>query len=259
MIGARSAAPRRARPALAALAVLATVLAGVGSARGTSSLVADVEELAHTYHRDPPRLDRAREALQEVAAASPTVDELIALARVEFLWAEVRATSAADKLAAYDRGRQAAKRAIDQSPRNALAHLWYGVTTGRFGQTRGIMSSLSLLPIVKEEIRIVLEIDPHLTPVYSLAGNLYYEAPRLVGGDLKKAEEMFRTGLEQDPHFTGLRLGLGKTLIRQGRTREGRRELQAVLDEKTPRSVADWTMRDATEARAILAAPADGS
>jgi tetratricopeptide (TPR) repeat protein len=221
--------------------------------------VAELEETARTYHLDPARLDRMRDGLEQVAAGSPTVEDLIALARAEFLWAEVRAQSAQDKLLGYDRGRQAARRAIDQSPRNALAHLWYGVTTGRLGQTRGIFSSLSLLPVVKEEIRIVLELDPRLTPVYSLGGNLYYEVPRMLGGDLTKAEEMFRKGLEQDPHFTGLRLGLGKTLVRQGRVSEGRRELQAVLDEKAPRNLADWTVKDATEARAVLATLPGGS
>src|SRR5262249_15605924 len=143
--------------------------------------------------------------------------------------------------------------------KNALAHLWYGVTSARWGQTRGILKSLSLLAEVKEEIRIVLELDPTLAPAYSLAGNVYYEVPRVLGGDLPKAEEMFRKGLDYDPHFTGLRLGLGKTLIRQGRVAEGRHELQAVLDEKEPRSLADWTVKDSKEARAILAGLANPS
>jgi len=222
-------------------------------AAAPSPLVAELESAANTYHEDPAHLDRLREGLERVGAGTPTVADLIALARVEFLWGDVRASSREAKLAAYDRGRQAAKRAVDQSPKNALAHLWYGVTTARWGQTRGILQSLSLLSEVKEEIRIVLELDPTLAPAYSLAGNVFYEVPRLLGGDLTKAEEMFRKGLQYDPHFTGLRLGLGKTLIRQGRVAEGRRELQAVLDEKEPRSPADWTVKDATEARAILA------
>jgi tetratricopeptide (TPR) repeat protein len=230
-----------------------SLLAATAPARAPSPLVAELEAAAQNYHQDPPRLDRLREGLGRVAAETPTVEDLIALARAEFLWADVRATSSDEKLAAYDRGRQAARRAVDQSPKNALAHLWYAVNTARWGQTRGILNSLSLLPAVKEEIGIVLELDPTLPGAYSLAGNVFYEVPRLLGGDLKKAEEMFRKGLEYDPHFTGLRVGLGKTLIRQGRVAEGRRELQAVLDEKEPRSLADWTVKDAKEARAILA------
>ena len=81
---------------------------------------------------------------------------------------------------------------------------------------------------------------------------MYYEVPRIFGGDLDRAEQMFRQGLTQDPKFTGLRVGLGKTLIRKGRTTEARRELQAVLDETAPTNPADWTLKDAGEARALL-------
>src|SRR2546430_6477417 len=42
--------------------------------------------------------------------------------------------------------------------------------------------------------------------VYALAGNVYYEVPGVFGGDLDRAERMFRRGLEQDPRFTGMRV-----------------------------------------------------
>src|SRR5262245_45878158 len=239
--------------------LLGLSLLAVAASPAQSPLVAELESAANPYHRDPAQLDRLRDGLERVGAGTPTVADLIALARVEFLWGDVRASSREAKLAAYDRGRQAAKRAVAQSPKNALAHPWYGVTTARWGQTRGILQSLSLLSEVKEEIRIVLELDPTLAPAYSLAGNVFYEVPRLLGGDLTKAEEMFRKGLEHDPHFTGLRLGLGKTLIGQCRVAEGRREPRAVLDEKEPRSPADWTVKDAKEARSILAGLSDRS
>jgi hypothetical protein len=61
---------------------------------------------------------------------------------------------------------------------------------------------------------------------------------------------------QADPHvdgrFTGLRVGLARTLIKRGRIPEARRELQAVLDEKTPSNPADWTLKDAPEARRLL-------
>ena len=81
---------------------------------------------------------------------------------------------------------------------------------------------------------------------------MYYEVPGLFGGDLDRAEHMFRKGLTQDPRFTGLRVGLGKTLIRKGRFAEAQRELQAVLDETGPTNPADWTFKDVGETRALL-------
>jgi thioredoxin-like negative regulator of GroEL len=105
---------------------------------------------------------------------------------------------------------------------------------------------------VRQEIQTVLDLDPQFTPVYALAGNVFYEVPPLMGGDLRKAEAMFRTGLAQDPHFTGLRIGLAKTLIKTGRVAEARAELEAVLNEKNPRNMGEWVMKDTKEARPLL-------
>jgi len=55
-----------------------------------------------------------------------------------------------------------------------------------------------------------------------------------------------------DGRFTGLRVGLARTLIKRGRIPEARGELQAVLDEKTPSNPADWTLKDSPEARRLL-------
>ena len=197
-------------------------------------------------------MDSIREELRQVAKDGADAEDLIAFSQVSFIWGDIRATSIEQKLEAYDEGRQAAKRAIELNPKDAVAHFWYGANTARWGETKGIVRSLFLLPAVRHEIQAVLDLDPKFTPVYALAGNVLYEVPPLMGGDLRKAEEMFRKGLEQDPRFTGIRVGLAKTLIKQGRTAEARSELQAVLDEKNPRSMADWVMKDTKAALKLL-------
>jgi tetratricopeptide (TPR) repeat protein len=236
-------------------AMLATLvlLALVGPALAADSpLVAELDEAAQTYHVDPGRLDRVRAGLEKVAAGTPSLTELIAAARVELIWGDVHARTAQEKIDAYDRGRQAARRAVEQSPRDARAHLWYGINTARFGQTRGIMNSLALLGTVKEEMRTALALDPGEPAAYALVGYVNLEVPRLLGGDLARAEEAFRQGLQIDPHYTNLRLGLARVLLRQGRDDAAHRELRTILDEKTPTRVADWTVRDAPQARDLL-------
>jgi hypothetical protein len=141
---------------------------------------------------------------------------------------------------------------MELDPKSAEAHFWFATNTARWGQVNGIVRSIFLLPTVKREIRAILDLDPSFTAVYALAGNVYYEVPRLLGGDLDMAEQMFRKGLTQDSRFTGMRVGLAKTLIKKGRIAEARRELQAVLDEKEPRNLADWTVKDSKKARELL-------
>ena len=217
-----------------------------------SPLVAEVNAFASRYHERLPRIDTVRDELRQVARNGADAEDLIAFAQVCFIWGDIRARTLPQKLEAYEEGRQAAKRAVEMQPGNAGAHFWYGTNTARWGETRGVVQSLFLLPVVRQEIQTVLALDPQYTPVYALAGNVLYAVPPLMGGDLRQAEEMFRQGLAQDPHFTGIRIGLAKTLIKTGRSAEARNELQAVLDEKTPRNMGEWVMKDTKDARELL-------
>lgn len=236
------------RALLAGLALLAAA----GMAWAGSPLVGELKALSTRYHEDPKKVDQLKAALEKAAETDPDVDTLLALAQVCFIYGDVRALTEEEKLAAYDRGRQAAKRAIELAPKSAPAQFWYGTNTGRWGQTKGIMRSLFLLPTVKEAMQTALVLDPGYAPAYALGGSIYYEVPGFAGGDLDRSEAMFRKGLELDPRYTNMRLGLARTLLKKGRTADARRELEAVLREKAPSNPADWTMKDVPQAKALL-------
>jgi tetratricopeptide (TPR) repeat protein len=232
--------------------VLVAVLLGVAVAAAAETPVEAARELVRRYHQDPAALDRARALLESAVAHDSSVETLIMLSYVNFLWADVRATSVDDKLEGYERGRRLGERAVELAPRNPEAHLWYAINTGRWGQTKGIMRSLFLLPTVQREIDTILTLDPRSVRGYSLAGNVYMEVPRLAGGDRARAEAYFKKGLEIDPRFTVLRVDLARLYIGDGRYPEARQELARVIDERTPTLVADWTVKDVPRARALL-------
>ena len=237
-----------------ALAASLALLTAVATAwAGSPPLVGELQALSTRYHENPKKIDQLKAALEKAAEADPDFDTLLALAQVCFIYGDVRATTEEAKLAAYDRGRQAAKRAIELGPKSAPAQFWYGTNTGRWGQTKGVIRSLYLLPTVKEAMQTALALDPGYAPAYALGGNIYYEVPGYAGGDLDRSEVMFRKGLGLDPHYTSMRLGLARTLLKKGRTADARRELEAVLGEKTPTNPADWAMKDVPQAKALLA------
>jgi tetratricopeptide (TPR) repeat protein len=235
-----------------AAAAIVMLLSAAEAAGAQSPLAAEVRALADRYHERSARIDTLRPLVTQAAQADPHVDNLLAVAQIAFLYGDVRALRPEEKLDAYEQGRQAARRAAEIAPRNGRAHFWYATNAGRWGQTKGVMRSLFLLPEVKRGMETALELDPRFPPAYVLAGTVYYEVPGLFGGDLEKSERLFRTGLEVDGRFTGLRVGLARTLIKRGRIPEARRELQAVLDEKAPSNPADWTLKDSPEARRLL-------
>lgn len=232
----------------AALALLATAL----PAWAQSPLVAELRVWATRYHENPQKIDELRAALEQAAQTDARLDTLLALSQACFIYGDVRAKTPEEKLDAYDRGRQIAKRAVELAPKSAAARFWFGANTGRWGQTKGVMRSLFLLPTVKDAMEAALELDPAYAPAYGLGGNIYYEVPGFVGGDLDRSEAMFRKGLALDPHYTSLRVGLARTLLKKGRAAEARREALAVLEEKAPSNPADWTVKDVPQAKALL-------
>ncbi|HTU03522.1 MAG TPA: tetratricopeptide repeat protein, partial [Candidatus Sulfotelmatobacter sp.] len=59
-------------------------------------------------------------------------------------------------------------------------------------------------------------------------------------------------GLSLQPNFTAMRVGLAKTLIKQGRPVEAAQELRRVLREREPENPADWAMQDRPQASRLL-------
>jgi tetratricopeptide (TPR) repeat protein len=245
-----SPGPSLGRAGLTGLAVLLTL--ATGAARAESPLVGELEALVNRYHENFGRIDTIRDELERAVREDPVARNYLALARAHVLWGDVRATTTEQKLAAYAAGREAARRATELAPRDALAHVLYGVSTARWGQAKGILRSLTLLPDVRASTRRSLELDPGLAVAHALAGYVDFEVPALFGGSLERAEEAFRTGLRLDPRFTAMRVGLARVLVRQERLAEARRELEAVLAEKAPTSLADWTVKDRPRAEKLL-------
>jgi tetratricopeptide (TPR) repeat protein len=233
------------------LALVAVILAA-GSPAGAQTPVEAARALVARYHEDPAALDRARDLLDAALAQDRKVETMAMLSYVQFLIGDVRATTAEAKLAAYDRGREIGQRAAELAPKSVDAHLWYAINTARWGETKGVLRSLFLLPTIRRELDTLLELDPRSVRAHILAGNVLLEVPGFAGGDRAKAEEHFKKALEIDPRFTNARVDLARVYIADARYADARRELQRVVDETRPSVIADWTVKDAPRARKLL-------
>jgi tetratricopeptide (TPR) repeat protein len=233
------------------LFVVALVLAAAPAAWAETPVEA-ARALVARYHEDRAGLDRARDLLDAALAKDRQVGTMVMLSYVQFLVGDVRAVTPEDKLAAYDRGREIGRRAVELAPKSHDAHLWYAINTARWGETKGVLRSLFLLPTIREELTILLGLDPRSVRAHTLAGNVLLEVPGFAGGDRAKAEEHFKKALEVDPRFTNARVDLARVYIADARYADARRELQKVVAETKPTVVADWTVKDAPRARKLL-------
>lgn len=243
----------RVRPMRALLVSLFLLVPALSQAQ---SPIGEAKALIANYHADLSRLDRARDLMEKFLKTDPQVEGMILLSRIHFIWGEVRAKNDAEKLEAYERGRQVGTRAVELAPRNADAHFWYASNAGRFGQTKGVLRSLFLLPTIREELEIIFELNSKHLGAHALAGNVELALP---WGDPEKAEGYFRKGLKLNPHYTVLRVDLARLLIKRGKYAEARKELRRVLNEKEPYNLADWTVRDTKRARELLESIKDKS
>src|SRR6266478_2408695 len=190
-----------------ALAVALAVMATVIPARAESPLVTELRAFSTRYHENLPHIDELRAALEKAAQSDPRPEIFLALSEACFMYGDVRARTTEEKLEAYDRGRQAAQRAIELAPKSAAARFWYGTNAGRWGQTKGVLRSLFLLPAVKEAMQTALELDPSFAPAYALGGTIYHDLPAFAAGRLARSAAGSRRWLELAAHYTSISRG----------------------------------------------------
>jgi len=234
------------------LVALALILPLV-TAAAAQDVLADARTLLASWHEDQARIDRARALLESAAATRATPETLVELSRAWFLTGDMRSRSDAEKLAAYDQGREAARRAVAAAPNDDMAHLWLGLNTGRYAETRGYTAGLKMLSSIREASDTALKLNPKNVDALILSGGIYANVPRLMGGDRSKAEALFKRALELDPHKTSGRIELAELYIDTRRWADARRELQQVLDEGRPTDLPRWTVSEVPRARKLLA------
>ena len=243
------------RPRIGAVAaLLLALLAALAVPVGAQDAVAAARALLAAWHEDPARIDRARALLEAAAAgADPAPETLIELSSVWFLAGEFRAGGEPGRIAAYERGAEAARRAVAASSRSDRAHFMLAINYGRLAEIRGVMRAVTLVGTIREESATVLRLNPSNVEGLILAGSLAAEMPALLGGDRVKAEALFKRALELDPHRTGGRLELARLYLAGRRWPEAQRELQSVVDEPAATDIPRWTVGERPRARALLA------
>jgi tetratricopeptide (TPR) repeat protein len=193
------------------------------------------------YYEDSINLDRSIEILNDVLKKAPkNLEALVLISRVWLTYGYAKAPNDNEKLRVFKNGIKMAKKAVELAPDDPDAHFFYVANLGSWGETRGVVKSLFLLPEIKKELRLILKLDPDHVYALGMNGLLYYKIPEFMGGDLRLSEIYLRRAIRLDPHLTVLKIHLAKTLLKQNRDNEAKEILEEVIEEKDPTVYADW-------------------
>lgn len=193
------------------------------------------------YHRDPSKIDETIKLLEEKLAREPdNVDALLLLSRTWLTYGYVKARSKEELIRVFQNGASAGEKAIELEPDNPDAHFFYVANLASLGDAKGLFNSLFMLPEVRRELDLILELDPNHENGLAMQGALFYYLPGILGGDMQISEIYIRRALSVDPHLSSAKLYLAMNLKKQKRFEEALNELHELVKDNDPTFYPDW-------------------
>lgn len=149
----------------------------------------------------------------------------------------------AERRGFLERGIDAGRKAAALQPNRPEGHFWIGANMGALAESFGLRQGLKYRRPIKEALETVLRLDAGFQQGSAdrALGRWYFKVPRLFGGNRGLAETHLRRSLTYNPQSTATHFFLAELLLDEGRTEEGRAELQKVLDAPLD---PDWTPED---------------
>ncbi len=218
----------------------------------SDSLYQQVRFRHHNRHLNLAWLDSLRMTLEQVCAEEPENEScLVWLSRVLLQLGDY-SDAKAQKLKWYAEGRDAAAGLRELNPQNPEGHLWWGNAQSRLGELQGVMKSLFMVRGIKAAFDRAVELKPDLVLGLYALGRYHFELPRIVGGDLGRAEQYWLRALALEPNLTLIHVSLAWLYQRRKMWDKAREHAEAVLATQDPEEPATFFGHDKPEALKLL-------
>jgi tetratricopeptide (TPR) repeat protein len=127
-------------------------------------------------------------------------------------------------------GIEAGKLAVKLENGKPEGHFWLGANYGGSAKA-SVLSGLSEFDDIKSEMETVIRLDEGYQngSAYLALGQLYVEAPGLLGGDTQRAIQYLEKGLKIGPDNALLRAELATASVEAHRNEEAHKQIDAVL------------------------------
>jgi tetratricopeptide (TPR) repeat protein len=189
---------------------------------------------------DPDRLYADRAQLASAAQAARIWETRLTKDPRDFesAWKLARAcywlgghVAADDRRTQFERGIEAANKAVALQPNRAEGHFWLAADMGAMAEGFGLRAGIKYRGPIKKALETVLMIDPGFQQGSAdrALGRWYLKVPRLFGGSKDKSVEYLKRSLGYDANSTATHFFLAETYLEMDKKDDARRELQAVL------------------------------
>ncbi|UCC40441.1 MAG: hypothetical protein JSV96_03045 [Candidatus Aminicenantes bacterium] len=145
-----------------------------------------------------------------------------------------------EKKKIFSQGIYYGKKAVAAEPEKPDGHYWLGVNNGKYGETRGVLKSLSLVKPIKRGMNKVIELDRSYEDggADRVLGRVFFKVPGFAGGSKDKSLEHLLKSKELGPEDALTRVYLAETYLKHKEVEKAREELEYVLNmEDDPRWV----------------------
>lgn len=130
----------------------------------------------------------------------------------------------------FREGIEAGKAAAQLQPNKPEGHFWLGANYGGRA-AHSTLSNLSSFQDIKGEMEAVLKLDESYQgySAYLGLGRLYLQAPKVLGGDVKKAIEYMEKGLKLNPNNTVMRFHLAEAYEVDKRNSDAKKQIDTII------------------------------
>jgi len=138
-----------------------------------------------------------------------------------------------EKSKAFHDGVEAGKLAVQVRNDKPEGHFWLGANYGGNAQLSAL-AGFSEVEDIKTEMETVLKIDEKYQSgsAYMVLGQLYLEAPRILGGDVSKAISYLEKGIKIGPDNDLMRAKLAAAYAAAHRNEDARKQIETLIATK---------------------------
>ena len=191
---------------------------------------------------------------QKALAVDPNMIEGYWKISKTYYWIGTHVKDNAKKLKAFHDGIEFGKMCIQVAPKEPACHYWLGVAYGKYGEAKGIMQSLYLIPFMKKELNAVIKMKPSFRHygAYGVLGWVYFKVPGIAGGSKTKALELLGKAVKNGPEHLVDQLFYAKVLLNQDKKAEAIKHLKYIINAPFEPDMKPENKEEKAEAKKLL-------